>query len=151
VIERLDRLVLLVGAVAMATLAVLIVAQVVLRYVFAITPVWSEELGRYLLIWAVLAGSAVSVRGQRHIRVEFLADLLPARVRRAWYALLDVVILALFVLIVWTGVDALGFNYTMRSLGLQVRMSYVMAGIPLFFGIAALFLIDEMRRRAGRK
>lgn len=150
-IDRLDRLVLLVGAVAMATLAVLIVAQVVLRYVFAITPVWSEELGRYLMIWAVLAGSAVSVRGQRHIRVEFLADLLPARVRRAWYALLDVVILALFVLIVWTGVDALGFNYTMRSLGLQVRMSYVMAGIPLFFGIAALFLIDEMRRRAGRK
>ena len=150
-IDRLDRLVLLVGAVAMAMLAVLIFAQVVLRYLFAITPVWSEELGRYLLIWAVLAGSAVSVRGQRHIRVEFLADLLPARVRRAWYALLDVVILALFVLIVWTGVDALGFNYTMRSLGLQVRMSYVMAGIPLFFGIAALFLIDEMRRRAGRK
>ena len=150
-IERLDRLVLAVGAAALGLLAVLVFAQVVLRYVFAITPVWSEELGRYLLIWAVLAGAAVSVRGARHIRVEFLVDLLPARVRNFWYAVLDLVILALFVVIVWTGVDALGFNYSMRSLGLQVRMSYVMAGIPLFFGIGAIFLIDELRRRAGRK
>ncbi|MGE5147662.1 MAG: TRAP transporter small permease [Candidatus Eiseniibacteriota bacterium] len=150
-IERLDRLVLAVGAVTLGLLAVLVFAQVVLRYLFAITPVWSEELSRYLLIWAVLAGSAVSVRGARHIRVEFLVDLLPEKVRRIWYAFLDLVILALFVLIVWTGVDALGFNYSMRSLGLQVRMSYVMAGIPLFFGIGAIFLVDELRRRAGRK
>ena len=150
-IERLDRLVLLVGAVAMALLAFLIFAQVVLRYLFAVTPVWSEELGRYLLIWAVLAGSAVSVRGARHIRVEFLADLLPASIRRVWYLFLDLVILALFVLLVATGVEALGFNYSMRSLGLQVRMSYVMAGIPLFFGVATIFLIDELRRRRGKR
>jgi TRAP-type C4-dicarboxylate transport system permease small subunit len=103
VIERLDRLVLLVGAVAMALLAVLIFAQVVLRYLFA------------------------------------------------WYLLLDLVILALFVLIVATGVEAVGYNHSMRSLGLQVRLSYVMAGIPLFFGIAALFLIDELRRRGKRR
>jgi C4-dicarboxylate transporter DctQ subunit len=150
VIERLDRLVLLVGTVAMALLALLIFAQVVLRYLFAVTPVWSEELGRYLLIWAVLAGSAVSVRGARHIRVEFLVELLPAGVRRAWYLLLDLVILALFLLLVATGIEAVGFNHSMRSLGLQVRLSYVMAGIPLFFGLAALFLIDELRRKAKR-
>jgi TRAP-type C4-dicarboxylate transport system permease small subunit len=150
VIERLDRLVLLVGSAAMALLALLIFAQVVLRYLFAVTPVWSEELGRYLLIWAVLAGSAVSVRGARHIRVEFLVELLPAGARRAWYLLLDLVILALFLLLVATGIEAVGFNHSMRSLGLQVRLSYVMAGIPLFFGLAALFLIDELRRKAKR-
>jgi TRAP-type C4-dicarboxylate transport system permease small subunit len=150
VIERLDRLVQLVGAAALALLAILIFAQVVLRYLFAITPVWSEELGRYLLIWAVLAGSAVSVRGARHIRVEFLVDLLPAGLRRAWYVLLDLAILALFVLLVATGVEAVGFNHDMRSLGLQVRLSYVMAGVPLFFGVAALFLVDELRRRARK-
>lgn len=149
-IERLDRLVLLVGAAALGLLALLIFAQVVLRYLFAITPVWSEELGRYLLIWAVLAGSAVSVRGARHIRVEFLVELLPAGLRRAWYLLLDLVILALFLLLVATGIEAVGFNHSMRSLGLQVRLSYVMAGIPLFFGLAALFLIDELRRKAKR-
>ena len=149
-IERLDRLVLLVGVAAMALLALLIFAQVVLRYLFAVTPVWSEELGRYLLIWAVLAGSAVSVRGARHIRVEFLVELLPAGVRRAWYLLLDLVILALFLLLVATGIEAVGYNHSMRSLGLQVRLSYVMAGIPLFFGLAALFLIDELRRKAKR-
>src|SRR5574338_1250598 len=98
-----------VGAALMALLAMLIFAQVVLRYLFAITPVWSEELGRYLLVWAVLAGSAVSVRGARHIRVEFLADLLPARARRAWYLLLDLAILALFVLLVGTGIEAVGY------------------------------------------
>jgi TRAP-type C4-dicarboxylate transport system permease small subunit len=151
VIERLDRLVMFVGAALMALLAMLIFAQVVLRYLFAITPVWSEELGRYLLVWAVLAGSAVSVRGARHIRVEFLADLLPARARRAWYLLLDLAILALFVLLVGTGIEAVGYNHSMRSLGLQVRLSYVMAAIPLFFGIAALFLIDELRRRRNRR
>lgn len=150
-LDRLERAVLAVGVAALALLAFGVAAQVALRYLFAITPIWSEELSRYLLVWTVLAGAAVSVRGNRHIRVEFLADLLPPAVRRGWYLLLDVTALGLFVLVAGLGVEAVKFNYGMRSTGLQAPLSYVMTSIPVFFGAAAVFLAGEIWQRRGRR
>lgn len=142
---------LALGVAALALLTFAVAAQVALRYLFGITPIWSEELSRYLLVWAVLAGAAASVRGHRHIRVEFLADLLPPAVRRGWYLLLDLIALALFALITGLGVEAVTFNYGMRSTGLQAPLSYVMAGIPLFFGAAAVFGAAGLWQRRGRR
>ena len=150
-LDWLERAVLAVGVAALALLTFAVAAQVALRYLFAVTPIWSEELSRYLLVWAVLAGAAASVRGNRHIRVEFLADLLPPALRRGWYRLLDVLALAVFVLVAVLGVEAVKFNHGMRSTGLQAPLSYVMTSVPLFFAAAAVFLAGEIWQRRGRR
>ena len=49
-------------AIAMALLATGVILLVALRYVFGISPFWSEELVRIFLIVAVFLGAAVSVR-----------------------------------------------------------------------------------------
>lgn len=149
-LDRLERVFVWIGAASLAALTLAVVGQVVFRYAFAITPIWSEEVGRYLLIVGVLVGAAVSVRGNRHIRVEFLVELLPPRLRRAWYLLLDLATLALFVLIVVTGIEAAGYNHIARSPGLQMPLSYIMAFIPLCFALAALFMAAEIAKRLFR-
>ncbi len=151
VLDALERGAVFCGGVAMACLAISVAGLVLLRYAFHIAPFWSEEVIRLFLLFAVFAGAAVSVRGRRHIRVEFLADLLPPRLKRAWYLLLDLAALALFVLLVWLGIEAVEFNHGQRSVSIQMRLSYAMWLVPACFALAAVFLVEEIvKQRTSR-
>ena len=97
-------------------------------------------------------GAGVSVRERRHIRVEFLTELLPPRVKQGWYLLLDMVALGLFILLVWTGWEAVRFNDTQRTVALQMPMSWIMWLVPAGFALAALYQIEEIAKGLmGRK
>jgi TRAP-type C4-dicarboxylate transport system permease small subunit len=150
-LDALEKGAVFVGGVAMACLAVAVIALVALRYLFSVSPFWSEELIRICLLAAVLLGAGVSVRANRHIRVEFLTELLPPVLRRAWYLFLDVVALGLFVLIVATGIEAVGFNHSMRTVALQIPISTVIWLVPAGFAIAAIFMLEEIVRRWKKK
>ncbi len=151
-LDGLERATLILGSTAMALLAIAVATFVFLRYLFGVSPFWSEEIVRIFLMVAVFLGAAISVRGRRHIRVEFLALLLPAQLRRLWYLFLDIVILGLFGLLVVTGVEAVGFNHSARTVALQVPISTIIWLVPAAFAVAAVFLVEEIaksRREAG--
>ena len=149
-LNALERGAVVLGSAAMACLAIAVAALVLLRYVFHVAPFWSEEVIRLFLLVAVFLGAAVSVRGRRHIRVEFLAELLPPRLKRAWYLLLDLFALGLFILLVWLGIEAVEFNHAQKSVSLQMRLSYAMWLVPACFALAAIFLIEEIVKGRGR-
>src|SRR5262249_6018009 len=128
----------------MALLTIAVITFVFLRYIFNVSPFWSEEAIRICLLAAVLLGAGVSVRGNRHIRVEFLTELLPPRLRRAWYTLLDLAALGLFVLVVVTGIEAVGFNALMRTVALQFPISWIIWLVPAGFALAAIFMVEEL-------
>ena len=67
---------LLIGAIT-----VLVTVQVFARYVLNDTPPWSEELCRYLFIWASFLGACVAMGRAAHLGVDSLVARLPARVR----------------------------------------------------------------------
>ena len=76
---------------------------------------------------------------------------LPPAVRRAWYVLLDLASLGLFALVVATGIEAVGFNHTMRPVALQVPVSTIIWLVPAGFALAAIFMAEEIIRRLRRR
>jgi TRAP-type C4-dicarboxylate transport system permease small subunit len=147
ILDALEKGAVFVGGVAMACLTVAVIVLVASRYLFGIAPFWSEELIRIFLMAAVLLGAGVSVRANRHIRVEFLTELLPPGLRRAWYLLLDLASLGLFVLIVVTGIEAVGFNHAVKTVALQIPTSTIIWLVPAGFALAAIFMLEEIVRR----
>ncbi len=143
-LDRLERAADWFGSGCLALLLALMTAQVVMRYGFNHTPFFTEEVSRYLLVWSALAGTAIAVRQGTHIRIAFLADLLPWRLRRWWFALLDLVSLALFVTIALAGVDMVRFAYAQTSQGMQIRLAYPYVAVPLFFLLAAVFALSAL-------
>jgi TRAP-type transport system small permease protein len=128
---------------AMATgcliiLFVLVTAQVVLRYGFRTTPVFTSEMARYALVWLTLAGTAVAVREDSHIRVTLIVDLLPPLLRRALAGVLDLAQIGLFCTFAWYGLDAALFALGQRSDGLQLPLGYPYMALPIFFALAAV-------------
>ena len=77
-------------------LAVTIFYQFFTRYVLNDSAAWTEEIARYLLICMVFVGVSAMVRMQRHIHVDFLYRLLPARAGRALSTLVDIVRIVFF-------------------------------------------------------
>ena len=68
--------------VAMGVMLACIVFQVVMRYVFANAPSWSEELALLMFAWATMGGLALGVREGFHVRLDIVIDHLPPPLRR---------------------------------------------------------------------
>ena len=144
--EALERLLRVIGAAALLVLFALIVAQVVMRYGFGVTPFFTEEVARYALVWSVLAGAAVSVRIDGHIRVTFVPELLRPGWRWCWMRVLDLVTLALLLILAWAAVRTVEFAGGQTSDGLQVPLRYPYAALPVAFGLGLLFIVVRLVR-----
>ena len=93
-----------------------------------------------MLVWSVLAGSAIAVKHREHIQLEFLNLALPKSVQRALNLVLDVIVLILFCVVTVTGIDATMFAHGQVSAGLMVPLSYFYFAVPLFFAVSAIFM-----------
>ena len=151
IIKIMEHTVKHLGVLCIALLLFLMIIQVVLRYGFAYTHFLTEELGRYLLVWATLAGMAIETHKSGHIRVSFLLEQLPSGIVRVWQLLIDVIVLLLFILLIYTGIDSTIFNHGQESAGMQIPLSIPFLCVPIFFLVAAIFLVDKIRRQFRNK
>lgn len=71
-IRIFDRIVDAVLVVALATISVALVAQVVLRYFFNAALPWPEELSQFLLVLISLLGMYRAIGKDQHIRIDWL-------------------------------------------------------------------------------
>ncbi len=150
-ISKLENVIRHLGVVCTALLFVLMIVQVVLRYGFGYTHFLTEELGRYLLVWVSLAGMSVETHRRGHIRVSFLVEHLPPTLFRVWQIVVDFVVLILFLVLVYTGIDSTIFNHGQESSGLQIPLSVPFAAIPIFFAFSAVFMAERIWRNKAHR
>ena len=144
--QLLERLLRTIGATALFVLFVLIVMQVVMRYGFSFTPFFTEELARYSLVWSVLAGTAVSILINGHIRVTFIPELLAPNYHWLWMRLLDLITLALLIVLTIASVQTVEFAEGQTSDGMQISLQFPYSALPVAFGAGTLFLLIRIKR-----
>ena len=111
------------AAVLLFVITVLITAQVLVRYAFGGSLVWSEELTRLLFVWMVLVAAVTAPRMQ----VDFLVDLLPPRLRALQRILVEFVVMGLTIILIqgaWGMMDLRQFD-TYIALGISVSWVYL--------------------------
>lgn len=141
-VKTLEKGLRFCAALALVVMAVLVVAQVVLRYGPGGVPAFTEEVARYAMIWMTLLATSVAVWEGSHIRIDFLPGL-----ARHFAPILSAVLewvlgclsLIVFLVLFWQSFDVLAFAYGQRSEGLQLRLAYPYAILPIAFGAAAFF------------
>ncbi len=118
-------------AVLFAGLVVAAFYQVVSRYVFGITPAWTEEAARYLAIWLVLLSSALAIELRVHISVDLIPNALPRRIRLVMLSLGWVIILGFLGVYLREsfGLVAIAKGQVMPGLG--IPMVYIYWILPL--------------------
>lgn len=139
-----------VAAVALlAAIFVILLLQIAFRYVLNAPLVWTEELARYLYIWACYLGAAVALRRGNHIVIALVSERLPPRLGGA--AALATQALALLFLgaVAVLGVQLMARTHTIEAITLPIPWSAIYAAAPA--GAALMFLqtLEEMGRALG--
>lgn len=120
-----------VVGVLTGVMTLLTLTQVVMRYVFNDSLIWSEEAVRYLFVWVALIGAAAAVAEGTHYGLEAAHRYVPPRVKAVlgFVAMLFVLgfVLALFT----TGIREALLAARQTSLTMPMRMHWAYAAIPV--------------------
>lgn len=119
----------------------LVGAQIVCRLFFTALS-WSEELTRYLMIWATFLGAACVYRRMGHINVTIFQGLLSPAGRRGLTALCHLLCGAFFLVAVVYGLDYMQMQSRQLSPALRIPMSWIYLSIPVGFGTMAFHALD---------
>ena len=138
--DALDRLARLLVIALMAVMCVVVLAGVFWRYVLSDALTWTEEAGRYLMIWMGFVGVAPALREGGHVAVDAILDRMPAVARRATILLVRVLCVAFLAAVVGAG-----YMLIPRISGQITPVLGVSTAIPyLAIPVGAVLTIVEM-------
>jgi len=136
--------------VAMSTvMVVLVVVNVVCRYVLNFSLVWAEEVSQYLMVWVAFLGAGLALRQGRHVAVEMLQERLPADARRGLRWGLLAVVVAFLVATTVLGVMFAWFARDMETPVLNISMAIPYAAVPIGSALIAIHLLLVARDYAA--
>jgi C4-dicarboxylate transporter, DctQ subunit len=122
-----------------AAMSVIVMLQIVFRFLIHIPFPWSEEIARYLMIWTGMLGSFVALRQGRHIGVTLFIERLPAQWAAKVTLFVQIATIAFLLVVAKYGFALAIFNTTQRSPAMQIPMLYPYLAIPVG---AALMIIE---------
>ncbi len=133
--DKFENLLMRVNRAALvlllAAMALIIFANVVLRYTTSQSIEWAEEVSRYLMVWLTFLGAGPVLRYGGHIALDNLQDSLSPRAAYAVRVLIACLLFAFFGFMVWFGllyVERAQFQMTPTT---QIAMSWVYAAMPI--------------------
>lgn len=133
----------------MFLMSIIIGIQVVMRYVFQNSLVWSEELSRYMFIWLIYFAVSYTARREKHIRIDAAINLYPKKLRPYIEILSELIVLGFSVFIAVTAVTVFQKITWSGQLSpaMRIPMQYVYAAPLVGFVLTALRQVQCILRR----
>ena len=113
------------------TVCVVVLLQVLMRYVFAYPNPWSEEVSRFCFIWMSLLGASLAVEHRAHFGFDQFTKGLAPRVKSAVGTFANAVVLMFSLLLVATGIGLMDLTLGERSAALNLPIALVYAAVPV--------------------
>jgi TRAP-type C4-dicarboxylate transport system permease small subunit len=125
-----------------AAILVVMVLQVVFRYVLNAPLTWTEELARYLYIWACWLGAPVALRRGNHIAIAFVSDRLPPGLERLVALVTQVAALVFLIQLTIQGGILMAKSHTVEAITLPIPWSAIYIAAPIS---AVLMILETIR------
>lgn len=137
---------------ALSVVIAMVFADVIARFAFSTSIAFAGEVARLAFVYMIYFGVAYAIRERRHMRVTFLVDAAPPRLRRALLTLAEVVFLFYSVAVCWLGivitVQSVERGKTLSATGWPTAILY--AAIIFSGALSAARLLHSIHRIAVR-
>ncbi len=130
----------------LAAIFVILILQIAFRYVLNAPLVWTEELARYLYIWACYLGAAVALRRGNHIVIALVLERLPPRVGGAVALGTEGLGLLFFGALTVLGIQLMARTHTIEAITLPIPWSAIYAAAPVAGTIMFFQTLEIMGR-----
>ena len=142
--KKLFDLYFLIGVIAMALLAVLVIFAVIARYFFALS--WKElsEFNTTLFAFTTFWGMGINVIKDEHVMIDIFYDRVkPARKR--WLAIVNyIIVLVVDLVFTWQGVKYVQVAGKQLSMGMEIPMSFMYGIMPVCGAICAVCILIKI-------
>jgi len=121
-------------------ISLIIIYQVIMRYIFKAAQPWPEELARYCLVCSTMLSFGYCIRHNAMLRVDMFVKMLPKPLVKLIEALIQILSLALYTYLLYHSyfVVAMAKNSMQLSPAMQMPMYALYAFAMLGFGLAVL-------------
>ena len=147
VLLRLNRWLMIL---ILAAMAMMVFANVALRFLTDESILWVEEVSRYLMIWLTFLGAGVVLRYGGHIGIDTLQDLFP-RQAPAVRVVICVLLLGFFGFMVWIGTRYAMLTWGQTTPVMQIPVGVVYLAMPVGFALLIIHLLLMARQYIGKR
>ena len=135
----LNKILEILGTVTLGIMTVLVVYQVITRYVFNAPSPFSEALSQYLFVWMIMFGSAYVYGSREHLTIDLLKDKFSPKLNMIVEVIANICLFAFILLVCVYG----GWKYTASQVNridpsLHISMAILYTSVP-FTGVITLY------------
>ena len=142
-LSMIENAVIILGLSAMF---LILLAQVIMRYVFSRPLTWSAEAARFIFVYVSFIGISYAYRQKGHIRMEVVVNLFPQAVRRGLEVLINLGTIALFCYMIPFSFRFIGIQAGVKATATHIPMSIVYTALPLGMALSCVrLLISSLR------
>ena len=133
----------------LAVMLLVIMAQVMSRYVFNNSLAWTEELSKSLMVWTTFLVAPWALRTGANVGIDLFAAALPARLRYAVEIVISALVLWILFIMLKESVGFVERGLKSRMSTLPVSTGFVYAIIPLSLAAMMLSGVEILLRQFG--
>ena len=148
ILSRLVEITIIIGITFIVTI---VTTEVVLRYVFKHSLIFTEELSRYLMVWIVFLGSALAVRDEAHIRINVVVKRLNPKLKKVAHLFAYGLVLLFLVIVAEEGFRILPGQLRQMCITIDVSMFYFYLAIPVGAVLMIVFLLPVIKTTLAEK
>jgi len=138
----LDRIACGLCVALFVAILLVMVLQVAFRYALNAPLTWTEELARYLYIWACWLGAPVALRRGNHIAIAFVSDRVPRPVVRIMALVTQVAALVFLAQLTVQGGILTVKSHSVEAITLPIPWSAIYVAAPIS---AVLMILETVR------
>ncbi len=117
------------GSIFIVMLLVLII-QIAARQIFDIPLKWSEELARFLFVYAGYFGVSASIKENSHVYIEFFVEKLPEKVQKVINIIIQALVLVVLITMLYIGIQMTIRKMPVKIVSLNISYSYMYIALP---------------------
>jgi TRAP-type C4-dicarboxylate transport system permease small subunit len=133
-------------ASCLALMVVLVFGNVVMRYGFNTGIVFSEEVSRWLFIWATFLGALIAMREHGHLGMDAVVGRLPPWGKKACLVASHLLMLAILGMLLRGGLEQTKINWDVTAPTTGWSMAFVHGATVVFAVLAGLILLADLAR-----
>jgi TRAP-type C4-dicarboxylate transport system permease small subunit len=135
--------------IILGSMILLAASQILLRNLFDVGFIWSDELLRMLVLWIAVAGAVAASRSDRHININVLDRFLPEKAQVFTQLLVHSFTAFICAVVCWVSVQFVSTSYEYGDVLLGSIPAWLLQLVlPVGFGLIAwrylLFFIQDL-------
>lgn len=139
---------IILGATVIVTIVTI---EVILRYVFGHSLIFTEELSRYLMVWVVFLGGAIAIRDGSHIRINVLVKRLSVKTRQRVHVVAYGLTITFLAVVTIEGLKILPRQLYQMCITIDVSLFYFYLAIPVGSILMMVFLLPHIKNSVSGK